>query len=101
MYLASGGANDNVASGIKCDSQYMNGNWQAPEYSSWNGGTRGYRQQFGCLGCPANTASACGLKTHYVDSGYAGSYDTDNGNRKPTWEKKGYGPDDTVTDWSM
>ena len=39
--------------------------------------------------------------THYVDSGYAGSYDTDNGNRKPSWEKKGYGPDDTVTDWAM
>ena len=37
MYLASGGANDNVAGGIKCDSQYMNGNWQAPDYSSWNG----------------------------------------------------------------
>ena len=36
-----------------------------------------------------------------VDSGYAGSYNTDNGNRKPSWEKKGYGPDDTVTDWAM
>ena len=36
-----------------------------------------------------------------ADSGYAGSYDTDNGNRKPSWEKKGYGPDDTVTDWAM
>ena len=71
---------------------------QAPDYSGWNGGTRGYRQQFGCLGCPAYTATACGLETHYVDSGYAGSYNTDNGNRKPSWEKKGYGPDDTVTD---
>ena len=55
----------------------------------------------GCLGCPAYTATACGLETHYVDSGYAGSYNTDNGNRKPSWEKKGYGPDDTVTDWAM
>ena len=40
-------------------------------------------------------------RQHYVDSGYAGSYNTDNGNRKPSWEKKGYGPDDTVTDWAM
>ena len=51
VYLASGGAADNsdTANNIKCDSQYMNGNWQAPDYSGWNGGTRGYRQQFGCL----------------------------------------------------
>ena len=41
------------------------------------------------------------LLSHYVDSGYAGSYDVDNGNRKPSWEKKGYGPDDAVTDWNM
>ena len=87
--------------GIKCDSVYMNGVWQAPDYSDWNGTTRGYKQQFGCLGCPANTASGCGLLSHYVDSGYAGSYDVDNGNRKPSWEKKGYGPDDAVTDWNM
>ena len=65
VYLASGG--------IKCDSVYMNGVWQAPDYSDWNGTTRGYKQQFGCLGCPANTASGCGLLSHYVDSGYAGS----------------------------
>ena len=83
VYLASGG--------IKCDSVYMNGVWQAPDYSDWNGTTRGYKQPFGCLGCPANTASG----------GYAGSYDVDNGNRKPSWEKKGYGPDDAVTDWNM
>ena len=51
VYLASGG--------IKCDSVYMNGVWQAPDYSDWNGTTRGYKQQFGCLGCPANTASGC------------------------------------------
>ena len=43
VYLASGG--------IKCDSVYMNGVWQAPDYSDWNGTTRGYKQQFGCLGC--------------------------------------------------
>lgn len=101
VYLASGSGTSETGNALKCDSIYMKGNWQAPDYSDWNGGTRGYKQQFGCLGCPANTASACGLLTHYKDSGYAGSYDVDNGNRKPTWEKKGYGPDDSVTDWAM
>lgn len=101
VYLASGGQTTDGAEAAKCDSIYMNGVWQAPDYSDWAGGTRGYRQQFGCIGCPANTGSGCGLESHYVDSGYAGSYDADNGNRKPSWEKKGYGPDDVVTDWSM
>lgn len=84
-----------------CDSKYMNGVWQAGDYSDWAGGTRGYKQQFGCLGCPANTGSGCGLQTHYVDSNYAASYDVDNGNRMPSWERKGYGPNDTVSDWNM
>ena len=39
VYLASGG--------IKCDSVYMNGVWQAPDYSDWNGTTRGYKQMPG------------------------------------------------------
>lgn len=95
VYTASGD------SGAKCDSIYMNGVWQAGDYSDWGTGTRGYKQQFGCIGCPANTGSGCGLDTHYPPSGPASSYDVDNGNRKPTWEKKGYGPDDTVTDWAM
>ena len=96
---ASSGANQTA--GPKCDSIYMNGVWQKPDYSDWGGETRGYKQQFGCLGCPANTGSGCGLLTHYVDSGNASSYDVDNGNRKPSWEKKGYGPNDIVSDWNM
>ena len=105
-YMASGAASDGgtaygSGNGPKCDSIYMQGVWQAPDYSDWAGGTRGYKQQFACLGCPANTHNGCGLQTHYVDSDYAASYDTDNGNRKPSWEKKGYGPDDPVTDWAM
>ena len=71
------------------------------KFSQRNGGTRGYKQQFACLGCPANTSNGCGLLTHYEDSGHAGSYDLNNGNRMPSWEKKGYGPDDTVSDWNM
>lgn len=105
VFMASGATADNNTSvddnGPKCDSQYMKGEWQAPDYSDWGGQTRGYKQQFACLGCPANTANGCGLLTHYVDSGHASSYDVDNGNRKPSWEKKGYGPEDPVSDWAM
>lgn len=99
VYAASG----SVASGggPKCDSIYMKGVWQAPDYSDWAGETRGYKQQFACLGCPANTGNGCGLQTHYIESGQAASYDVDDGNRKPSWEKKGYGPEDPVTDWAM
>ena len=98
VYMASGASSNN---GPGCDSVYMQGVWQGPDYSDWKGTTRGYRQQFGCLGCPAYTGTACGLTTHYVDSGNASSYDVDNGNRMPSWERKGYGPDDPVTDWAM
>ncbi len=106
IYMASGDVADaaggNSDSGSKCDSIYMKGVWQAPDYSNWAAGTtRGYKQQFACLGCPANTANGCGLQTHYIESGEAQSYDVDDGNRKPSWEKKGYGPDDAVTDWAM
>lgn len=97
VYTASGDS----ASSAGCDSRYMNGTWQAPDYSDWNGGTRDYKTQFGCLGCPANTASGCGLTTHYIDSGKAESYDVDKGNRMPSWERKGYAASDPVTDWNM
>lgn len=102
VYAASG-ASSSGESGPKCDSAYMNGVFQSPDYSDWAGSTRGYKQQFGCLGCPAYTYAGgqCGLLTHYVESGNASSYDADNGNRMPSWERKGYGPDDVVTDWSM
>lgn len=90
-----------------CNSIYMRGIWQAQDNSAWAGETRGYKQQFGCLGCPANRgggasdngAGGCAL---LVDQAYldgATSYDVDNGNRKPEWERRGYGPDDIVTDW--
>lgn len=36
-----------------------------------------------------------------VTEGLAESYNQDNGNRMPSWERKGYQPDDTVTDWNM
>lgn len=98
VYATGSGAANNAPG---CDSQYMAGTWQGPDNSAWNGKTRGYKQQFGCHGCPAYTGSACGLTTHYVDANYAASYDVDNGNRMPSWERKGYGPDDPVTDWGM
>lgn len=95
VYAASGAGNP------QCDSKYMNGIWQKPDYSAPDGVNSGYKVVFGCIGCPANTATGCGLDSHYEDSGQSGSYDVDKGNRKPTWEKKGYGPTDPITDWNM
>lgn len=94
-------ANSGTTAGAKCDSKYRQGVWKAPDYSDWNGGTRGYENQFGCLGCPAYTNTGCGLDSHYIESGKAQSYDVDDGNRKPSWEKKNYDPDTTVSDWNM
>jgi hypothetical protein len=95
VYAASG----DVASGLKCDSKYMKGVWQPQTYGD---GSEGYKKQYGCLGCPAYTASGCGIAegNHYDQSGNAKSYETDNGKRKPAWEWNGFGPYDTVTDWS-
>lgn len=98
VYTASGDTNDSKTG---CDSKYMKGVFQKPDYSDQGGKTRDYRTQFGCLGCPAYTETACGLTTHYLDSDKAGSYDTDNGNRMPSWKRKGYKPTDPVTDWAM
>ena len=97
IYAASG----NAGEGPKCDSKHMQGVFQTPDYSQWGPEGRGYRQQFGCLGCPAYTAEGCGLQSHYIESGNAASYDVDNGNRMPSWERKGYEPEDTVSDWAM
>ncbi len=110
VYLASGDVSEESAAApgeIVCDSIYMQGVWQPQDNSSWNGVERGYKQQFGCLGCPANRgggasdngAGGCAL---LIDQAYldgATSYNVDNGNRKPEWERRGYGPDDVVTDW--
>lgn len=99
VYMASGTVNTAGDGERKCDSIYMKGVYQAPNYNL--DGTSGYKAQFGCLGCPAFTYNACGLQTHYVESGEAGSYDVDNGNRKPSWESLGYLPDQQVTDWNL
>jgi hypothetical protein len=103
VYLASGGPDTTTTTTAAegCDSQYMKGVWQAPDYSDWAGNVRSYKAQFGCLGCPANTDNGCGLLSHYVDSGFASSYDVDDGNRMPSWERKGYDPNDAVSDWNM
>ena len=101
VYMASGAADavGNAGSGgPKCDSIYMKGVWQAPDYSP---GEKSYKERFGCMNCVAYRYNGCGLQLDYVDSNYAGSYDVDDGNRKPGWEKKGYGPDEEATDWNV
>lgn len=92
VYTASGVADNN--NGPKCDSKYMKGEWQGFDFSTW---PTTYKQQQGCNGCPAFRSNGCGLKTDYVDSGYASSYDVDNGNRMPGWEKEGHKADDIIT----
>ncbi len=79
-----------------CDSKYMNGVFAAPNY----GWEVTMKEHYGCLGCPAYSfanGGECGLLNHYIDSGIAGSYDTDAGNRMPEWERKGY-TDATIVD---
>jgi hypothetical protein len=93
VYAARG----DVAYAKDCDSKYMKGVWQ-PQSSG--DGSEGYKKIYGCLGCPAHTASGCGLLTHYESSNLAGSYEVDKGNHKPAWEWNGYKPYDTVTDWT-
>ena len=101
VYAASG-----TAYGTKvCDSKYMNGVWQGPDYRPWAevGGSMGYMQYYGCLGCPANTYNGCGIAdgNHYEESGNAGSYDTDKGKRMPRWEAEGKDPNETVSDFGL
>lgn len=88
VYAASG---DYSSGAAKCDSIYMKGVWEKGDYSSKN-----VKANLGCNGCPAYTGSGCGLTSHYVESGYASSYDVDNGNRKPSWESSGKSPEDAA-----
>lgn len=96
VYTASGVNSSD--GGVKCDSIYMKGVWQNRSHDSavFDSGA-GMKECYGCEGCRAHNyggVEGCGLDTHYVDSGYASSYDSDNGLRKPTWEQRGYGPDE-------
>ncbi len=99
VYAASGavgGAGVETADGApKCDSIYMQGVWQNADYTS---AAKTYKQRYGCMGCPAFRANGCGLQLDYVQSGYASSYDVDNGKRKPTWEVEKHKPDE-ATPW--
>lgn len=84
VYLASG--DESSTERGKCDSKYMNGVYHKPDYSSNNN-----IDGLGCNGCPAFRENACGIQTEE----YWGSYDTDNGNRMPEWERQGKEPYDT------
>jgi len=75
IYMASGSA--------QCNSQYMSGVFRKPDYSINN-----HIDGLGCNGCPAFRGDHCGLQTEE----YWGSYDVDNGNRKPGWEREGKDP---------
>jgi hypothetical protein len=80
VYMASG---DTVSNGTPgCDSQYTGGVWQAPNYNT----DASYMARLGCTGCPAFRYNGCGIQMEE----YWGSYDVDNGNRMPDWERKGH-----------
>jgi hypothetical protein len=95
VYMASGdvaigGGTTGSAQG-KCDSKYMNGVYQAPNYYT----DASYGERFGCNGCPAfryGGVEGCGIQLET----YWGSYDVDNGNRKPSWESKGHSYDEPI-----
>ena len=96
IYLASGdivdtGSDVSGTTSAKCDSKYLNGVYSAPDYNR----TDTYKARFGCNGCPAFRWNGCGLQLEQ----YWGSYDTDNGNRLPNWERIGHAPDDAIN-WS-
>lgn len=81
-----------AASGMpKCDSQYINGVFHAPDYNN----VENYISRFGCHGCPAFRENGCGLQME----DYWASYNADNGNRYPNWERAGYKPYDQI-DWN-
>jgi hypothetical protein len=86
-----------AASGEKCDSIYMNGVWQGADYSMGSVSGVTYRQLYGCEGCRAYRKNGCGLLLDYVESGYAPSYGSDGGFRKPEWEAQGHAADEKVS----
>jgi hypothetical protein len=88
VYTASGdGSSSTDTAQGKCDSKYMNGEYHVPTYTDNN-----YMDGLGCNGCPASRAqSYCAL----TKETYWESYDADNGNRMPSWEKDGKNPYDT------
>lgn len=76
VYLASGNP--------VCGSIYLRGEWRKPWVNS-NGTMIEVR---GCEGCSADDGDGCKIKK--------GKYDqlNPNGDFRPTWEQKGYKPDD-------
>ena len=81
IYTASGDST------LTCDSVYMLGVWQ--KGSNTQGG--GYKERFGCQGCPAYTGKGCKL----TDGGV--SVDP-SAELKPAWERNGYGPYDSAAE---
>lgn len=84
IYTASG-------STLGCDSKYIKGVYHAPNYYS----EENYISRFGCHGCPAFRDAGCGLQ----QEDYWLSYNVDNENRYPNWEKFGHTPTDPI-DWN-
>ncbi len=92
VYMASGttASNSSPSGAPGCDSKYMKGVYHPQNYANQ---TYGNFETLGCTGCPAFRAEGCGLQ---IDQAYldgATSYNVDNGNRMPDWERQGKSPD--------
>ncbi|CDD58580.1 MAG: hypothetical protein U0J42_06020 [[Bacteroides] pectinophilus] len=87
VYAASGSTQGGNQNGpVSCESKYMNGQYQNMNYTSSDGSVK---DTFGCLGCNCYRQGYCGLEELQW-----GSYDNDNGFRKPGWEQEGKSPTD-------
>lgn len=87
VYAASGSTQGGNQNGpVSCESKYMNGQYQNMNYTSSDGSVK---DTFGCLGCNCYRQGYCGLEELKW-----GSYDNDNGFRKPGWEQEGKSPTD-------
>lgn len=75
---------------ITCDSDYMNGVWQAGKEGAWGSAQLGCKEVWGCTGCPADKGNGCGLQ----DPNAVSLYFRKIGTLKPTWETSGKLPTD-------
>lgn len=81
VYMASGDVR-------QCESQYMNGNYKAPEGGKVNGGTYTYGS-LGCRSCPADINYHCAVAAQEYESIRPGKP------CMPQWEANGHSENET------
>ena len=87
VYLSSGmqeTGGTETGSQTRCKSQYMKGNFQPKRGDSIN---IGYKDGYGCEGCPAYRGDSCAFDTAPEQMNYDGDF-------RPSWETWGKLPDE-------